>query len=121
MVEEAIALWDESKQIITQTCPIREETMLTRCLISILIMSIISVMLGCSGTTPAPEQSLLEKNWGRSFESMRYMQMADPEAGKSLDAVEGMDGNAADYSVKKYQKSFEKTEQKESTTILKLR
>ena len=94
--------------------------MLTRCLISIVIMSIMSVMLGCSGTTPAPEQSLLEKNWGRSFERMRYMQMIDPEAGRSLDAVEGMEGNAAEHSVNKYQKSFEKTEQKESTTILKL-
>jgi hypothetical protein len=31
-----------------------------------------------------------------------------------------MEGNAAEYSVNKYQKSFEKTEQKESTTILKL-
>ena len=91
--------------------------MLTRCLILIGIMSIMSVVLSCSGTQ---EQSLLERNWGRSFESINYMQMVDPEAGKNLDPVLGLDGNASDHNVDKYQKSFKSTEQKESTTILKL-
>ena len=94
--------------------------MLTRCLILIGFISIMTVVLSCSGTTPAPEQSLLERNWGRSFESMRYMQKVDPEAGKNLDPVLGLDGNASENNVNKYQKSFKDTEQKESTTILKL-
>lgn len=94
--------------------------MLTKCLILIAIMSVIPVMLSCSGTTPAPEQSLLERNWGRSFESIRYMQMVDPEAGKISGSVLELDGNACFNNVDKYQKSFKKTEQKESTTILKL-
>jgi hypothetical protein len=79
-----------------------------------------SVLPSCSGTTPAPEQSLLERNWGRSFESMRYMQMVDPEAGKNLDPVQGLDGNASNNNINKYQKSFKKTDKQESTTILKL-
>jgi hypothetical protein len=78
--------------------------MLNRYLILITIMSIFSV----------------ERNWGRSLESMRYMQMVDPEAGKNLDPVEGLDGNASENTVNKYQKSFKETKQKESTTILKL-
>ena len=94
--------------------------MLTRCLILIGFISIMTVVLSCSGTTPAQEQSLLERNWGRSFESMRYMQMVDPEAGKNLDPVLGLDGNASENNVNKYQKSFKDTEQKESTTILNL-
>jgi len=94
--------------------------MLNRNFMLITMLSILSVMLSCSGTTPAHEQSLLERNWGRSLESMRYMQMVDPEAGKNLDPVEGLDGNASENNVNKYQKSFKKTEQKESTTILKL-
>ena len=94
--------------------------MLTRCLILIGFISIMAVVLSCSGTTPAPELSLLERNWGRSFESMRYMQMVDPEAGKNLDPVLGLDGNASENNVNKYQKSFKDTEQKESTTILNL-
>ena len=94
--------------------------MLTRCLIIIGIISIMSVMLSCSGTTPAHKQTLLERNWGRSFESMRYMQMLNPEADKNLDPVLGLDGNASDHNINKYQESFKETEQKESTTILKL-
>jgi hypothetical protein len=77
-------------------------------------------VLGCSGTTPASEQSLLERNWGRSLETIRYMQMVDPEAGKNLDPVVGLDGNASVNNVDKYQNSFKETEQKESTTILNL-
>jgi hypothetical protein len=79
-----------------------------------------AVLLSCSGTKSARENSLLERNWGRSFESMRYMQMIDPEAGKNLDPVLGMDGNASNHNVDKYQKRFKKTEQTESTTILRL-
>ena len=94
--------------------------MLKRCLIIIGIISIMSVMLSCSGTTPAHKQTLLERNWGRSFESMRYMQMLNPEADKNLDPVLGLDGNASDHNINKYQESFKETEQKESTTILKL-
>ena len=94
--------------------------MLNRYLILITFMSIFLLVLGCSGTTPIQEQTLLERNWGRSLESMRYMQMVDPEAGKNLDPVEGLDGNASEHNINKYQNSFKKTEQKESTTILKL-
>jgi hypothetical protein len=49
--------------------------MLTRCLILIGIISIMPVVLGCSGTTPTSEQTLLERNWGRSFEEMHLTTM----------------------------------------------
>lgn len=111
---------EESRITIVQIYPKGEETMLTRCLILIAIISVISVVFSCSGTTPAPEHSLLERNWGRSFESMRYMQLVDPEAGKNLDPVVGLDGNASEHNVNKYQKSFKETEQTQSTTILQL-
>ena len=94
--------------------------MLIRCITLMAILSIISVLLGCSGTTPADDQSLLEANWGRSVESIKYMQMVDPEAGKNLDPVLGLDGNASGNNVDKYRNSFKETELKESTTILKL-
>ena len=94
--------------------------MFIRCITLMAIMSIMSVVLGCSGTTPAHDQSLLERNWGRSLESIKYMQIVDPEAEKNLDPVLGLDGNASGNNVDKYQKSFKETEQKESTTILKL-
>jgi hypothetical protein len=77
-------------------------------------------MLGCIGTTPYSEQSYLGRNWGRSFESIRYMQTADPEAGKNLDPVVGLDGNASVNNIDKYQESFKETERGASETILKL-
>jgi hypothetical protein len=46
--------------------------------------------------------------------------MVDPEAGKNLDPVVGLDGNASVNNVDKYQNSFKETEQTESTTILNL-
>lgn len=78
------------------------------------------VVTGCSGTAPIAEQGLLERNWGRSFETIRYMQMVNPEAGKNLDPVLGLDGNASDHNINKYQESFKDQQLEQSETILKL-
>ena len=94
--------------------------MLTRCLILIGIMSVLPVVIGCSGTAPIAEQGLLERNWGRSFETIRYMQMVNPEAGKNLDPVLGLDGNASDHNINKYQESFKDQQIEQSETILRL-
>jgi hypothetical protein len=79
-----------------------------------------SVLLGCSGAPPVSEQTLLERNWGRSIQGIRYMQTLNPDAGKNLDSVMGLDGIASDNNIDKYQKSFKETEHSESTTILQL-
>lgn len=94
--------------------------MLTRCLILIGIISVMPLAFGCSKTAPIDEQGLLMRNWGRSLEGIRYMQMVDPEAGKNLDPVLGLDGNASENNVNKYQESFKDQQQQQSETILKL-
>jgi hypothetical protein len=94
--------------------------MFIRFLSLLAITSILLVVMSCSGSTPNQKETLLDKNWGRSLEGIRYKQMVDPEAGKNLDPVVGLDGNASVNNVDKYQKSFKETEQKEATTILKL-
>lgn len=94
--------------------------MLIRCTLIIAFTTIISVALGCSGTKQASEQSLLEKNWGRSLETIYYKQMINPDASKNLDPVVGLDGNASVNNVNKYQDSFKKAEPQKSQTILKL-
>ena len=38
-------------------------------------------------TTCVARESQLDKNWGRSFESARYNQILNPEAGKNLEPV----------------------------------
>ena len=94
--------------------------MFFRCLSLMALISILSVVLSCSGTTSAQKETLLDKNWGRSLEGIRYMQMVDPEASKNVDPVLELNGNASINNVNKYQNSFKETEQTETTTILKL-
>jgi hypothetical protein len=77
-------------------------------------------MLSCSGTTPTHKETLLERNWGRSYETVNYMQLLNPDAEKNLEPVVGLDGNASDSNVDKYRKSFKEEGQQEIVNILKL-
>jgi hypothetical protein len=52
-------------------------------------------ILGCQQHT-LNQQSLLDQNWGRSFEAARTNQILNPEAGNSLAPVEGLMGPAAE-------------------------
>ncbi len=94
--------------------------MLSRCLMTVGIITIVLVMFSCSGTNPAYKQTLLDRNWGRSYETARYMQIVDPDAEKTLDPVLGLDGSAAEYNVGKYKDSFKEARPKEIVNILKL-
>ena len=84
------------------------------------IVAIMLVMLSCSGTTPSHKETLLERNWGRSYETANYVQLLNPDAEKNLDPVLGLDGTASEYNVGKYKTSFKKAEPKEIVNILKL-
>src|SRR5512139_232096 len=57
----------------------------------------IALLTGCSGGTGKTFQpeTALDRNWGRSYESAKYNQIANPNAGKSLKPVEGLDGQPA--------------------------
>ena len=94
--------------------------MFNRCLMIIGIITIMSVMLSCSGTTPGHRETLLERNWGRSYETVNYMQLLNPDAEKNLDPVVGLDGNSSDLNVEKYRQSFREDEPQEIVNILKL-
>ncbi len=94
--------------------------MLSRCLMIIGIIMITLVRFSCSGTSPTYKPSLLDRNWGRSYETARYLQIVNPDAEKNLDPVLGLDGNATNHNVNKYRQSFKETEQREIVNILKL-
>lgn len=51
--------------------------------------------------------SQVEKDYGNSFQLVKSNQMLNPEAGKNLDPVYGLDGHAALIIMEKYRKSFE--------------
>ncbi len=88
-----------------------------------LVIGIITGLLfvsSCSETTQLQSESLLDRNWGRSYETAIYNQVGNPDADKNLDPVIGLDGTAAEYNVDKHRESFKETEQKEIVNILKL-
>ena len=81
--------------------------MRTRFLALIVMIAALSIYGGCSkGNISIREESLLEENWGRSFESAKYNQILNPEAGKKEERVEELDGEAAQQAVEQYRKSF---------------
>jgi hypothetical protein len=48
------------------------------------------------------EESMLDKNWGRSFEAQKYNQILHPDAGKDVTPAAGLDGQAALKAMEKY-------------------
>ena len=82
---------------------------------SFAVVAVMVLLVGCSScannaSVMTPTESRLGENWGRSVESAKFNQILNPEAGKKLDPVTGLDGQAADTEVQKYRKSFsEKT------------
>jgi hypothetical protein len=94
--------------------------MLKRHFLIIGIFTGLLLISSCSGTTPNSEDSMTNRNWGRSHSTAIYNQMVNPDAGKNLDPVSGLDGTAADNNVKKYQESFKEKESQEIVNILKL-
>jgi len=93
--------------------------MLKRTIAITAVCALLALFAGCSGpagNNPFREETLLDKNWGRSVETAKYNQTIDPEAGKNLAPVEGLDGKAAGYAVDKYENSFRKETKKESVS-----
>ncbi|MGD9384663.1 MAG: hypothetical protein PVH55_11485 [Desulfobacterales bacterium] len=83
-----------------------------------IVLAVFSITLwGCAGNLPeAQRMDYLKMNWGKSFESAKKNQILNPEAGKSLEPVVGLDGQAAEHGVNKYKDSFEKEVPVETST-----
>lgn len=73
-----------------------------------------------TGCTSWQQESLSDQNWGRSYETAKYNQILNPEAGKNLNPVESLSGIAAENSVEKYESTFKEKSKIENTTILKM-
>ncbi len=85
--------------------------MLTRTVKTALVAAALAMVFGCSNGA-FRQDSLTDQNWGRSQEAARYQQIANPDAGKNLDPVVGLDGDATLRNLERYRKSFEKTDKK---------
>jgi hypothetical protein len=79
--------------------------MLSRIAVIALVGLISLGISGCyKGNTvnPLQQESLLDQNWGRSFEAAKYNQTLNPDADQNLEPVEGMEGPAAERIMGEY-------------------
>ena len=53
-------------------------------------------LLGCGLKTPGKRESLLDKNFGKSFETAKEKQILDPNGRDNLKPVSGLDGESAE-------------------------
>jgi hypothetical protein len=67
-----------------------------RGLSALVIIATLAILGGCSSHHYHQGETPLEKNWGRSFESAKYNQMLNPDAGDNPAPVVGLDGEAAE-------------------------
>ena len=88
-------------------------------IILIIVLAVFSVVTlwGCAGNLPESKRiDYLEMNWGKSFESAKKNQILNPEAGKTVEPVIGIDGQVAEHAVDNRKKSFEKQEEVKTST-----
>lgn len=85
-----------------------DKTVNRNILLIVTLFSVIAFLPGCN--TFGGRQTLLEDNWGRSCQTLRFNQVQDMDAAADLTPVDGLDGQSVDYIYEKYQKTFKKDE-----------
>ena len=97
-----------------------EEPMLKRYLVLIgLIAGLLFISCGAR-TNLLQGESAVEKSWGRSYETAKFNQILNPDAGQNRDPVLGLDGQASEHNVGKYRETFKAEKTEEMVNILKL-
>ena len=88
-------------------------------IILIVVLAVFSVvsLWGCAGNLPEGKRmDYLEQNWGKSFESAKKNQILNPEAGKTVEPVIGLDGQVVEHNLENRKKSFEKQKEVKTST-----
>ena len=80
-----------------------------RIMIIIGITIVFPVLFGCN-SYKTQRELVMDKNWGRSYETARFSQTENPDAGETLIEDQGIDGTVAGYNHAKYKKAFQKSE-----------
>ena len=77
--------------------------MLRKTTFIVLAAMTIAVIAGCA--------SMLDDNWGRSFESARHNQTLNPEADRNLAPVEGLEGPSSERILEGYRQGGQQEKQ----------
>ena len=83
---------------------------------TIFFTVLVLMLLGCEHIPSARQNTLLNRNFGRAYETAKYNQILNPDAGKNLQPVDGLDGQL----VKKNMDTYQKGEEKQSKNVLTL-
>ena len=86
------------------------------------IMTIIGITLLLTVLSGCADQrtKLVDKDWGRGYETAMFSQTENPDAGNLAREVQDIDGQAASHNYNKYQKSFQKDETVKQTININL-
>jgi hypothetical protein len=63
------------------------------------------------------DESMISKNWGKSFQAQKKAQIVNPEAGKVTGPIEGFDGKAAEKTMDGYHESFSPQQARQGYTL----
>ena len=74
-------------------------------MIMIVITIIFFALSGCNSYRNQRDLAL-DKNWGRSYEAIKFAQIINPDAGSIVVEDKGMNAIAVQYNHDKYQKDF---------------
>jgi hypothetical protein len=71
------------------------------------VLSMALAAAGCS-RLPVNQETMLDRNWGRSYEAQKFNQIADPYAWQNTEPVVGVDGKIGERNVRIYQEGTKK-------------
>lgn len=65
---------------------------------------VVGLILAFSICVACAETPVLTENWGKSYEAQKSSQISNPEAGKNLEPVAGLNGRTAEDVFENYEK-----------------
>jgi len=90
--------------------------MLKKSLIIVGIIATVLMVSACSGT-----ETLLQRNWGKSYETATYNQILNPDADKNLKPVDSLDGQAAENDLQRYRDIFKEKKAEQPVNLINLK
>ena len=95
--------------------------MKTKKTLTLFFTATVLMVVGCEHIPSARQDTLLNRNFGRAYETARYNQILNPDAGKNLQPVEGLDGQLVQENLNTYRKGKEKKSENVLTLETELR
>jgi hypothetical protein len=80
-------------------------------IMTLFFTAAVLMAVGCEHIPSARKDTLLNRNFGRAYETAKYNQILNPEAGKNLQPVEDLDGQLVQENMNTYREGKEEKSQ----------